>query len=228
MLLAGLARAAERAGAILCERTPVRGIWFGNPLKLALPQGKLRARQVLFATNAHSLELSGLVGRAQAKFTLALATAPLQEEELEALGLRQRKGFYTLDLPYLWGRVLANKGIVFGSGLVDVSLPAASCELLSLDISSGSPAQLLASLERRVSGLHPALRSVEFTHHWGGPILFTRGGRPFFARHPRSPNALVLGGYCGQGVTLSVYLACWAAEVLLGQRALPAWGAIGS
>jgi len=34
---------------------------------------------------------------------------------------------------------------------------------------------------------------------------------------------MVLGGYCGHGVALSVYLGKWAAEALLGRRALPSW-----
>jgi hypothetical protein len=36
----------------------------------------------------------------------------------------------------------------------------------------------------------------------------------------------VLGAYAGHGVALSVYLGCWAAEALLGQRSLPSWGEI--
>ncbi|MFQ5816525.1 MAG: NAD(P)/FAD-dependent oxidoreductase [Terriglobia bacterium] len=224
-LLRGLARAAHRLGASLYPYTPVRNIRFEEPLQLELPQGQFRARQVLFVTNGQALELSGLAGRASPKFTTAVATAPLTEAELEALGLAERKPFYTLDLPYLWGRVRANNGVVFGSGLVHLN---DSREFASLDIACGQPAELLARLEQRVRGLHPALRAVKFTHRWGGPILFGQAGRPFFARHPRSPHAVVLAGYAGQGVTLSVYLACWAAEVLLGQRALPAWGALAS
>jgi len=222
-LVSGLARAAQRLGVILCERSAARGIRFEEPLKLLLPQREVRARQILFATNAHSLELSGLAGRGQAKFTLAVATAPLKEHELKAIGLGERKPFYTLDLPYLWGRVLPSNGVVFGSGLVDFTNDG---DLAVINVASGRPAELLGNLERRVRALHPVLRSVEFTHRWGGPILFGNAFRPFFDHHPSSPNGLVVGGYSGQGVTLSVYLGCWAAEVLLGRRALPSWGAI--
>ncbi len=224
-LVSGLARAAQRLGAILCENTPVRSGGFEGPIRLELPEGELRARQGgLFATNAQSLDLSGLARCGQAKFTLAVATAPLRQAELEAIGLAERKPFYTLDLPYLWGRLLRNNAVVFGSGLVHVD----DCrELSSINVASGQAAELLRSLERRVRGLHPALHSIEFTHRWGGPIFFANNFRPIFDHHPRSPNGLVLGGYSGQGVTLSVYLGCWAAEVLLGKKGLPAWGAIG-
>jgi len=86
---------------------------------------------------------------------------------------------------------------------------------------------LLARLRDRVCGLHPALTAVKFSHAWGGPILIGAGWRPVFAWHPRSRDLLVLGAYSGHGVALSVYLGRWAAEVMLGRRRLPAWGACG-
>ncbi len=223
-LLSGLARAAERLGAILCETAPVGGVEFGDASVLKLPNRRLRARQVLFATNALHLELSGLVYRALPKFTLAVATEPLSEDQLAAIGLAERKPFYTIDLPYLWGRVMPSGGIIFGGGLVH---PSDWRELDSLDVSKGEPAKLFSRLERRVRGLHPALRSVRFTHRWGGPILFALDWNPVFSRHPQSKHAVVLGAYSGHGVALSVYLACWAAEFLLGRKELPAWGAPG-
>jgi glycine/D-amino acid oxidase-like deaminating enzyme len=220
-LVSGLARAAQRHGAIIAEHCPVREITFNDSVDLAVPGRMLRARQVLFATNAQSLELSELVECAQPKFTLAVATRPLGKGELEALGLHDRKAFYTVDLPYLWGCVLPDHKVVWGSGLVHI---VDWRELDSIDVSAGRPAELLASLERRVRGLHPVLRDVEFCHRWGGPILIAESWQPVFDRHPRCPQALILGGYSGHGVALSVYLARWAAEALLGQRELPDWG----
>lgn len=222
-LVSGLAWAAQRSGALIYEQAPVTGVEFATPLKLRLPNGELRARQVLFATNAFTLELSGAADRAEPKFTLGVATAPLSTEQFEIIGLSKRQPFYTVDLPYLWGRVMGNGGVVFGSGLVHLGDWR---ELASLDVNAGDVQQKFAWLEARVRGLHPALRSVEFTHRWGGPILFTDDWRPIFRRHPRSRDALVLAGHCGHGVALSVYLGRWAAEALLGQRELPAWGAL--
>ncbi len=222
-LVAGLARAAERLGVILLEESPVCEIQFEEPLKLRLPNKEIRARRVLLATNAQSLELSALASRAEAKLTLALATAPLEQSALEAMGLAEPKPFYTVGLPYLWGRKLENNGLVFGSGLVHVQEWR---EFDSLEVASGRPAELLRLLERRVRGLHPALASVEITHRWGGPILFSEDGTPYFFRHPQSSSVVFLGGYCGHGVALSIYLGCWAAEVMAGRREPPRWWSI--
>jgi glycine/D-amino acid oxidase-like deaminating enzyme len=81
----------------------------------------------------------------------------------------------------------------------------------------------MARLEARVHGLHPLLRDIRITHRWGGPILIGEQWRPIFGTHPQSSQALVFGAYAGHGVALSVYLGRWAAEALLGRRALPEW-----
>ncbi len=222
-LVSGLARSAKHLGAILCESAPVQEVRFSKEVLLEFPQGSSRARQVLFATNAFSLELSGLARFAVPMFTLAVATEPLGEGRLREIGLAARKPFYTVDLPYLWGRVMADGGVVFGGGL---AYPETWRELDGIDVTTGQAAEAIVSLERRVRGLHPALASVKFTHRWGGPILFGPEWRPVFSRHPLSPNALVLGAYSGHGVALSVYLGCWAAEVLLGRREPPSWGVL--
>ena len=196
-----------------------------------------RASQILLATNAFSLDLTELYSATQPKLTLALATAPLTAAQLKTIGLSSRHPFYTIDLPYLWGRLLESNGIVFGAGLVPMpasiaslfsrpdkrSQQFASQNLYRFDVRKGEAAESFRWLEDRVHRLHPALKSVRITHRWAGPILFTEGMRPVFRRHPRSESVLVLAGYNGHGVALSVYLGQWAAEALLGCRLLPRW-----
>ncbi len=224
-LVGGLGRAAYRLGAKIFEHCPVSSIDWSTVPELHVLGGKVRAKKVLLATNALSLDLSGLAKRAQPRLTLAASTAPLSDRQLAAVGLAERKPFYTIDLPYLWGRLCADNSVVWGAGLVS---PPDSGDLAEVNIAAAEPSRMFASLERRVHGLHPALASARFTHCWGGPISFRDGWRPAFARHPRSPNAIVLGAYSGHGVALSVYLGAWAAETLLERRELPDWGAIGS
>jgi len=246
-VVAGLARAAEKAGAHLIEHAEVQAVECSNPpclqvrrqVRGRIQQKKIRASEILLAVNAFSLELSGLRGSTQPKLTLAMATAPVSAAQLQAIGLSSRRPFYTVDLPYLWGRLLDSNGIVFGAGLVPAPTTIASLfgkpagkrspryaapNLYRLDVRKGEAAQSFRWLEDRVHHLHPALESVHITHRWAGPILFTEGMRPVFRRHPRSRNVMVLAGYNGHGVALSVYLGQWAAEVLLECRSLPLWG----
>jgi glycine/D-amino acid oxidase-like deaminating enzyme len=243
-VVAGLARAAENAGAQIVEHAEVRALDFSKPLRLRV-RCKLRGRtrhkvihaeQILLATNAFSLELSGLNAAAAPKLTLALATAPLSVEQLKATGLSSRRPFYTIDFPYLWGRLLDSNGVIFGAGLVPpyegepsrfpLGVPSAkkaAHDLHRFDVRRGASAERLRWLESRVRNLHPALASVRITHRWGGPILLTEKMRPIFRRLPRSKQVMVLAGYNGHGVALSVYLGKWAAEALLARRPLPHW-----
>jgi glycine/D-amino acid oxidase-like deaminating enzyme len=243
-VVAGLARAAENAGAQIAEHAEVRALDFSNPPRLRVRHKlrgrfhhkEIRAEQVLLATNAYSLELSGLRDAAVPKLTFALATAPLSAAQLKAIGLSSRRPFYIIDLPYLWGRLLESNGVIFGAGLVPAyvgppfrfplggrSTKNAVRNLHRYDVRRGEAAERLRWLESRVRDLHPALADVRITHRWGGPILLTEKMRPIFRRHPRSKHVLVLAGYNGHGVALSVYLGKWAAEALLNRRPLPPW-----
>jgi glycine/D-amino acid oxidase-like deaminating enzyme len=219
-LVTGLARAASRRGALVFEGARVHQIEFGEELILHVRGSQIRAGRVLIATNSESLELSGLLGSAEPKLTLAVATEPLAGGKLEALGLASRKPFYTVDLPYLWGRLLNENQIIFGSALVSVD---SWRDLAPVDIRSGEAFQLLTRLKDRVTRLHPALAGSRFRHEWGGPILIADQWRPVFKRHSRSDRVIVLGAYSGHGVALSVYLGSWAAEALLSKRNLPNW-----
>lgn len=217
--VAGLASAAEQAGALLFEGTNVEEARFSAKVELQTTAGAVSAEKVLFATNAFALELTGLQGAATPAFTTAVMTEPLVESVLREIGLGAGKPFYTVDLPYLWGRLFGN-AVVFGCGLLFFDNWRG---LNTLDIAQGEAPAVFTSLERRVRGLHPLLRDVRFTHRWGGPICISLDWRPIFRRHPQSRNALVLGAYSGHGVAQSVYLGAWAAEVLLDRKSLPDW-----
>ncbi|HEY1423608.1 MAG TPA: FAD-dependent oxidoreductase, partial [Candidatus Acidoferrum sp.] len=168
------------------------------------------------------------------KLTFALATAPLTKKQIAAIGMASGRPFYSVDLPYLWGRMLKNGGMIFGSGLVPAfgeSLRAESSEhgkrlwsgLERIDVRKGEAAERLRVLEERLRRLHPALKNVKITHRWCGPILITQDFVPVFRGNPKNQNVIVLGGFSGHGVALSVYLGKWAAKAMQLGRALPSW-----
>jgi glycine/D-amino acid oxidase-like deaminating enzyme len=230
-LVSGLGRAAQRLGANVFERSAAERIrWAkdgGGPAEILLRHGRVRAWKVLVATNALSLSVSGLRGHAQPRLTLAALTAPISDAQMEAAGLAARKPFYTADLPYLWGRTRDDNSIVWGAGLVTARK---SSGLEKLSIRAREPRRLFALLHSRIRGLHPAFARVQFTHEWGGPILFRENWTPVFewqsAGTKRARSAIVLGAYAGHGVALSSYLGTWAAEALAGTRDLPLWGQV--
>jgi len=252
-VVAGLASAAQRAGAQIAENTVLEKIEFTQPARLYVRTPRrgraikkiIAAERVLLATNAGSVELGEEFARrepAEPKLTFALATAPLDKKQLAQLGMKSKKPFYTVDLPYLWGRLLDNGRLIFGSGLVpgwgeSMRLESRKAKatkfsakklwsgLEKVDVTKGVAAERLASLEKRVRGLQLALEKIRVTHRWGGPILLTHEFVPVFRSHPQGAHVIVCGGYSGHGVALSVYLGKWAAQHLLGRRELPRWRA---
>jgi len=231
-LVSGLAHAADRAGAMIFENHRVVSVCWRRTLEIEVATGlrksaRIIAGKILFATNALSLAISGLKKGMHPRLTLAALSAPVSEKLLKEIGLVQRHPFYTMDFPYLWGRVRRDRSIVWGAGLVH---SPDSNNLEAVDVADAEPGQLFSRLESRVRGLHPALRNTRFTHRWGGPILFRDSWKPVFDWHPRSgddENAIVAGAYAGHGVALSSYLGKWAAETLSGRgRELPSWGKI--
>jgi glycine/D-amino acid oxidase-like deaminating enzyme len=209
-------------GATILQRAEVREIKWNECPELQLATGKLRARKVLLATNALSADLTSLRSTIHPKITLAARTSPLSENQIEVVGLAERKPFYTVDFPYLWGRLCLDNSIIWGAGLVD---PPEMGDLTQVDVTSDH-AQIFERLEARIHGLHPVLANAAFTHLWGGPIAFRASFEPVFSYHSASRDGIVLGVYAGHGVALSVHLGAWAAEVLLGRRELPEWGQI--
>jgi glycine/D-amino acid oxidase-like deaminating enzyme len=244
-LVSGLARALQHHGAQIHENHRVQSVqWSATPeLHLTTTRGenkKITAAKILFASNALSLPQSGLAGM-HPRLTLAVLSSPVSEKVLSAIGLAPRKPFYTVDFPYLWGRVRPDRSIVWGAGLVQS--PDAD-DLEKVDIAAVESAAAFDRLEHRIRHLHPALEKIKFSRRWGGPILFRDSWKPVFDWHPQSGataasgssrtaqdasrNAIVLGAYAGHGVALSSYLGTWAAEVLLGRRELPKWSALRS
>ena len=251
-VVSGLATAATEAGAQIVENAEVVRAEFSDPVRLLverkvkgiLQKTLVTAKRVLLATNAGSRELAGAIYSSKAfsepRLTFAIATAPLSKKQIAALGMKSGCPFYSVDLPYLWGRMLTDGGMIFGSGLVPAfgkwlredamrakSVKSSVTKLWSglerFSVDRGEPAARLRSLEKRVRLLHPAMKTIRVTHRWAGPILTTKNFIPTFRRHPESKNVVVLGGFSGHGVALSVYLGHQAAQHFMGKCKLPRW-----
>jgi len=221
-LVEGLARASLRAGARIHEGAPVLSMGRGSAVRLRVDDDVLEAGHAVVAVNAYTPFVVPLSEALHPALTLALCTDPLDEGVIDAMGLSGGEPFYTLDLPYLWGRVLADGRLMFGAGL----LFDETGDLSRLRLRDPEALDAFARLESRVRGLHPALANVHFTLRWGGPIAFVSGRAPLLGRLPLSPRVIVTGAYAGHGVALGVRAGEIVAEAILEDRPLPAWGTL--
>jgi glycine/D-amino acid oxidase-like deaminating enzyme len=217
--LAGLAAIIQRAGGQIFEHAPVTALDLASRQSVRLEVGGkgVYAERVVFATNAFCLPLLGLQNCAAGVHTIALATEPLADEVLEAIGWGTRTPFYTLDLPYLWGRLTADGRAVIGAGLVGHG------DVENARVDSTEARRLFDGLERRIPNLHPAMHQVRITHRWMGPLCLTNDSKPLIAALDDDGRVLVATGYRGHGVALSARVGKLLAEALAGEADLPAW-----
>jgi gamma-glutamylputrescine oxidase len=217
-LVAGLARAALRAGVVLHEHAAVEALEPGPPARLRIGDRGVAAERVVLAVNAflqHFLPPAGI----RPALTLAIATEPLARDALEAVALGATP-FYTADLPYLWGRATREGRLVIGAGLAFDD----DDRVERVAVSRDDVRAAFARIESRVRALHPALARVAIPHAWGGPIAFRAGGVPILAEI--APGVLATGACAGHGVALSASVAQLAARWAREGGSLPAWGAI--
>ena len=215
--LAGMVAVVQQAHGQVFEQTPVTGLDLdARGVRLKIAETTVHSERVVFATNAFCLPLLGLQGMAKNVHTIAVATEPLAAAVFEALGWTSQTPFYTLDQPYLWGRVTAEGRAVIGGGLT------AHGEVEHARIDAPATTPLFEHLERRIHGLHPVLRTVRITHRWMGPLCMTSDSKPIIASK-HAGRVLIATGYRGHGVALSVRVGKLLAEVLAGHGSLPAW-----
>jgi gamma-glutamylputrescine oxidase len=220
-LVAGLARAALGAGAAIHEESPVEQVEQSSAPRLRVRGRTLKAETVVLALNAFTPVL--LPTEVRPVLTLAVRTAPLGHAAFETIGLGDGLPFYTIDLPYLWGRI-AGEHLILGAGLVFPHGP----DVRTVEIGQDEARDAFEQLERRIRGFHPALERVAIDARWGGPIAFRDERVPVLARHPAAPGVIVTGACAGHGIALGTKVAKLVADAITRGRALPVWGALSS
>jgi glycine/D-amino acid oxidase-like deaminating enzyme len=223
-VLAGLARAILATGGTIHEGTRVDRIDLGDARVLHTRDAHVTADRVVVAVNAFTPTVLRLPVDLRPVLTLAIATGALGPSVRDAIGFAGLRAFYTVDLPYLWGRPLGDDRVMVGSGLVFPD--GADVRTARVDSDEGRAA--FERIESRLRGLHPALASVAIERRWGGPICFVPSRAPILTQHPDDPKVVVSGGDAGHGVALSFRIGELVAEHITGGRALPAWGRIAA
>ena len=217
--LAGLAEIVQRAEGQIFEHAPVTGLDMEKRggVRLTVAGHTVYAERTVFATNPWCLSLLGLHDQAEGVHTVAVATEPLADAIYDTIGWATRTPFYTLDLPYLWGRVTADGCMVIGGGTTG----RGNVDHARAD--TPDAVRLFESLQRRIRGLHPVLHNVRITHRWMGPLCAAHDSKPIITSIDEDCRVLVATGYRGHGVALSVRVGKLLAEVLAGYGTLPAW-----
>jgi glycine/D-amino acid oxidase-like deaminating enzyme len=203
--VAGLARAAEKAGALLFDRARVTQVErVGGNFRLSTARGTLTAGAVFVAT-------SGYTSRATPPFqkkiipigSYIIATAPLSDELARAVSPRNRMMFDSKNFLYYF-RLTPDNRMLFG-GRAGFFPETPSTVRESAEI-----------LRRGMISVYPQLRDAPVEYAWGGTLDFAFDLMPHAGQLDGLYYAL---GYAGHGVALATYLGTRMAAAICGETA---------
>jgi glycine/D-amino acid oxidase-like deaminating enzyme len=201
-LVAGLARAAERAGAAIFEHAQVEQIQREGATgwKVATARGTLRAKNVLVATSGYTSRVTpALQRRIIPVGSYIIVTEVLPEKLASELSPRKRMIFDSKNYLYYY-RLTPDRRMLFGGRAA--FFPATSSTIRrSAEI-----------LRQGMTTVYPQLREAKIEYVWGGTLDFAFDIMPHAGQLDGLHYSL---GYAGHGVGMSTYLGDKIAKSIL-------------
>ncbi len=192
----GLAQAAERAGAEICEMSRVTRIDAGA---VHTGLGSVKAPVILLACNGY---LDGLHAPAQRRMlpinNYIIATEPLPEDMANRINPNR---VCAADSRFVvnYFRLSPDSRMLWGGGE-----------------STGRkfPSDIEGMVRPRMLEVYPELAPYEVTHAWGGTLAITGTRMPLF--YQSEQGVRVIGGWSGSGVHMATMGGKIAADAVLG------------
>lgn len=192
-LARGLARVVADRGVRLYEGSPVVAV---EPGRVRTARGTVRADVVVRATEAFTAQLPGLRRELAPVYSLVTATEPLPARVWKHIGLEGRETFSDYRHLIVYGQRTADDRLVFGGRGAPYHLGS------RIRPRFDRAADVFEALRATVVDLFPMLRTVVFTHRWGGPLGIARDWHPSVGFDATNATAWA-GGYVGDGVSTS-------------------------
>jgi len=188
-LARGLADVVERQGVRIFEQTPVIKL---DQQGLTTATGRVKAGVTVLATEGYTGSIKGLGRKLIPVHSMMIATEPLNELQLDQIGLHERYVFNNLDHLTTYGQLTADHRIAFGC--------RGSYHYGSRVRSDFDPADSEFELVwETLLKFFPSLRGSRYTHAWGGAMGVSRTLRPSVCFNKEKKFGWA-GGFFGNGV----------------------------
>lgn len=205
---AGLASAAEEAGARLYTHSPVTMIrQEGEGFRLRAGSAELRARRLIIAVNGYGADgwAPGLDERVLPVLSSIFVTRPLSADERSGPGWASGQAAYDTRSSVHYFRLLPEGRFLFGAR----------------GGSSLNPL-LMTHLHRRIrrdfERMFPHWAHIEAEYQWNGLLALTSARSLFAGPLEGWKNAWAALGYHGNGVAMGSWCGKALAELALGDR----------
>ncbi|SEK40152.1 gamma-glutamylputrescine oxidase [Roseovarius nanhaiticus] len=195
----GLARAAQKAGVRIYERSEVMQIDEGARATLHTKGGRISADHVILACNGYLGGLNGQVARRVMPINnFIAATRPLGDDAAKVLA----RDVAVADTKFVvnYFRLSHDQRLLFGGGE---------------SYGYRFPADIEALVRKPMTEIFPHLRDVQIDFAWGGTLAITIKRMPYLVR--LAPNMLSASGYSGHGVGSATHAGKLMADAVRGQ-----------
>jgi glycine/D-amino acid oxidase-like deaminating enzyme len=206
--VAGMSLLATRAGATIYPQSPVVSLAENEQgVELRTPLGRVRAGQVLLATNAwlpeiaRQLKLDWLAACLKQTRGQMLATEPLAELVFPCP--------CSADEGYQYWRQVEGRLVVGGWRNQSLQTENTDDETPGWEIQQHLEAFLHETLN---------LPGVRIVQRWAGIMAFSRDALPLVGRVPGTRHFLLAGGYTGHGNAYAVHAAHLLSELIQGKQ----------
>jgi gamma-glutamylputrescine oxidase len=212
--LVGLFKAAaESTGVEIFEQSPVQHVEEGERITALTKNGPtVRARSLVFATNAYSSKLGYLRRAATPIFDYVAITAPLSPAQLSELGWRKRIPFNDSRTEVFYLGLTRDNRVHIGGGPVDYVFNNSLQEPSSAD-------KRYATLHYELGRIFPKLATEPFEMKWSGSVDMSLDESPAVGWMGKHGNLYYAIGFSGHGVNLTSAFGQILADLILGKSA---------
>ena len=201
----GLANKVVKLGGVICEETAVGDIVkTPNGFQVATSKGSLNTGKVVIASNAYtkrfsSNKLAYFYKRLLPITSAMIATEELSKETIDRMFPKKRMHGGNHRLVQYYRASPDGKRVLFG---------ARGSDPFDRSLQNGK------ELKTHLCKIFPEISDVRINYSWSGKVAYTFDHTP----HLGIENGLYYAiGYCGSGVTRSIYLARQLSRRILGE-----------
>ncbi len=195
----GLAGAASAAGAKLYENTPALSVQPGDSPRVKIPNGEIRAKQIILCANAYVENLNEKISdKIMPVGTYIVATEPLGQEQASGL-IRNNAAVEDVNFVLNYFRLSADRRMLFGG---------------RVSYSKFAPVIIRRAMGATMVKFYPQLRETRIDYAWGGNVAITANRLPHFGRIAK--NTYFAHGFSGHGVGLTGLAGKLMAEAIAG------------
>lgn len=206
----GLKKVVESSGVEVYEHSRCDCVEPGPVISVYTPTGRVRARDIVLATNAYSNPLGLFRHKVLPFYVYNIATEPLSRQQMDAFHWSGRVPVFNHKNLFWTLRLTADNRLVF----IEVDAPY----FYNVDRDYSHRPREYKSHHRLLTKMFPFLRGIKITHQWGGRLGMTLDFLPSIGRMGKHGNIYYSMGYNGHGVAFSQVAGKMIAGLMAGEE----------